>query len=98
MKTLEAFTAWLRQHNKRGFLGEFGAGSDKTCLAALDAMLAYIDRNHDVWMGWAYWAAGAWPPSYFTSVQPEKGADRPQMTVLSRWLARAPRESTGAGQ
>lgn len=86
--TLTAFTAWLRQHNKRGFLGEFGAGADQVCLAALDAMLKFMDDNREVWIGWTYWAAGAWPPNYFTSVQPADGADRPQMAVLLKYRSR----------
>ncbi len=94
--TLTGVTNWLRQNNKKGFLGEFGAGSDPTCLAALEAMLKYMDDNRDVWVGWTYWAAGAWPPSYFTSVQPVNGQDRPQMAVLLRHLS-APAESTGSG-
>ena len=94
--TLKGVTDWLRQNNKKGFLGEFGAGSDPTCLAALEAMLKFMDDNRDVWMGWTYWAAGAWPPSYFTSVQPVNGQDRPQMAVLLRHLS-APAESTGSG-
>ncbi len=85
--TLKAFTEWLRQHGKRGYLGEFGAGTDPTCLAALDAMLKFMDDNRGLWIGWSYWAAGAWPPSYFTSVQPVDGADRPQMIVLLKHLA-----------
>jgi endoglucanase len=85
--TLKAFTEWLRQHGKRGYLGEFGAGADPTCLAALDAMLTFMDDNRELWVGWSYWAAGAWPPSYFTSVQPVHGADRPQMIVLLKHLA-----------
>ena len=79
---LTAVTDWLRQHKKRGFLGEFGAGNNPTCMAALDAMLAHIDKNRDVWLGWTYWAAGAWPARYFTSVQPVNGVDTPQMQVL----------------
>ena len=98
--TLKAFTDWLHRHHQRGFLGEFGAGRDQTCLAALDAMLKFIDENRDVWAGWTYWAAGAWPPSYFTSVQPADGADRPQMAVLLNHLARARgnRATTGVRQ
>jgi endoglucanase len=80
--TLEKFTQWLRNNGKRGFLGEFGGGSDPVCLAALDAMLTYLAENSEVWLGWTYWAAGFWPPSYFTSVQPVNGEDRPQMSVL----------------
>ena len=52
-------------------------------------MLSFIDENRDVWVGWSYWAAGAWPPSYFTSVQPVNGVDRPQMSVLLDHLRRA---------
>ncbi len=81
-KALTAFTEWLRQHNKRGFLGEFGGGSDPVCMTALDRMLDSIARNNNVWLGWTYWAAGPWPQSYFTSVQPVAGDDRPQMDVL----------------
>jgi endoglucanase len=85
--TLEGFTRWLHQHRKRGFLGEFGAGSDPVCLAALDAMLTFMGENRDVWLGWTYWAAGAWPASYFTSVQPVNGEDRPQMSVLLKHVS-----------
>jgi endoglucanase len=46
-------------------------------------------QNRDVWIGWTYWAAGAWwPKDYFTSVQPLNGADRPQMNVLIKHVAR----------
>jgi endoglucanase len=93
--TLRAFTQWAREHKKRGYLGEFGAGADPSCLAALGAMLKFMDDNRDVWAGWSYWAAGAWPPSYFTSVQPVDGADRPQMSVLLNHVSRS---TTGARQ
>lgn len=86
--TLQLFTQWARQNKKRAYLGEFGVGTDTVCLNALNAMLAFIDENRDVWVGWSYWAAGAWPPSYFTSVQPVNGADRPQMSVLLNHLRR----------
>jgi endoglucanase len=29
-------------------------------LAALDQTLKYISENSDVWIGWTFWAAGAW--------------------------------------
>ncbi len=95
---LEGFTRWLRENHKTGFLGEFGASTDPTCMAALEKMLAYMQDNGDVWRGWSYWAAGAWwPQSYPFSVQPDKaGNDKPQMAVLSRYArkitqARKPR-------
>jgi endoglucanase len=100
-KALTAFTGWLRKHNKRGFLGEFGAGSDPVCMTALDGMLRFMSDNSDVWLGWTYWAAGPWPRSYFTSVQPVDGTDPPQMDVLLKYLAPktiAPMGQPGRGQ
>ncbi|RXZ32250.1 glycoside hydrolase family 5 protein [Sphingomonas desiccabilis] len=86
---LRAATAWLRSVRARGFLAEFGAGSDARCLATLERMLAFLDRNGDVWSGWTYWAAGPWwPASYDYSVQPSRtGGERPQMRVLRQHLA-----------
>jgi len=86
---LRGFTEWLRQQGKRGFLGEFAAGSDETCLQALDGMLAFMEQNADVWLGWTYWAAGSWwQPSYPFNVQPGKdGSEKPQMPLLSKHAA-----------
>jgi hypothetical protein len=33
-------------------LGAFGTGPDQVCLNAIDDMLAFIDNNTDVWLGW----------------------------------------------
>jgi len=93
VQTLASFTQRLRQTGKRGFLGEFGGAADPTCLAALDSMLNFMNQNRDVWLGWTYWAAGPWPASYFTSVQPIGGVDRPQMAVLLKHVARGGRSS-----
>lgn len=86
VQRLEGFTRWLRKHHKTGFLGEFGASTRPECMAALDGMLSYMEKNGDVWLGWSYWAAGAWwPPSYMFGVQPGRdGGDKPQMRILSR--------------
>jgi len=92
---LEPVTKWLLQHHKRGFLGEFGVGKDATCLTALDNMLGFIDRNRQAWLGWTYWAAGAWPPRYFTSVQPVNGVDPPQMKILLRHVAQPQQDRAG---
>ena len=95
IKTLTPFTQWARKHRKRGFLGEFGAGSNSTCLDALDRVLRFVAENNDVWMGWTYWAAGSWwSKDYFTSIQPLDGNDRPQMKVLEKYIkpAKMPRD------
>jgi endoglucanase len=82
------FTDWLRTHSKRGFLAEFGSGTDDTCLAALDDILTHLNQNSDVYLGWTYWAAGPWWPADYTSMslEPTDGVDRPQMAILSRHL------------
>ena len=83
---LAGVTNWLRQNGKRGFLGEFGASSNQTCLSGLDDMLDFVDNNRDVWLGWTYWAAGPWWGNYFLSIEPQNGQDRPQMAVLEQHM------------
>ena len=87
IETLAPFTQWAREHHKRGFLGEFGVGPSQTCLEALDRVLRYMAENSDVWIGWTYWAGGEWwPKDYFTNIQPDDGQERPQMSVLEKYL------------
>ena len=81
---LAVFTAWLRAHGRRGFLGEFAGGRNADCYAALDDMLSAVEDNADVWLGWTYWAAGPWWGEYLFTVEPVNGAERPQMAVLRR--------------
>lgn len=85
---LAAFDEWLAEHRLRGFLGEFGAGQNDTCLAALDDMLDFIDTNDDRWIGWTYWAAGPWWGEYIFEVEPDAAGefDDPQMDVLIEHL------------
>ncbi len=87
---LSVATDWLKANKRKGFLGEFGAGQNEQCRAGLDAMLEHMADNADVWLGWAYWAAGAWwPKDYPLSIEPKDGEDRPQMNVLAKWTGGA---------
>jgi endoglucanase len=91
IRTLTPFTIWARENRKRGFLGEFGAGTNPTCLAALEGALKFMAENNDVWQGWTYWAGGSlWDKNYFTSIQPLEGKDRPQMYVLEKFTRSPP--------
>lgn len=83
---LKNFTGWLREHGKRAFLGEFGVAKGETCEAALDDMLAHMDANADVWLGWTYWAAGPWWGNYMFSIEPKGGLDNPRMKILEKHL------------
>jgi len=83
---LEDFTAWLKENNHKGFLGEFAGGRNTTCLNGLDNMLNHLDANNDVWLGWAYWAAGPWWGEDIFTVEPKDGVDRPQMDILVKHM------------
>jgi endoglucanase len=83
---LQPFTDWLKAHGKKGFLGEFGAGSSNTCLAALAGILEHIEANAAHYLGWTYWAAGPWWSDYFMSLEPDGSVDAPQMRALAPYL------------
>ena len=70
----------------RPSLPEFGAGANPTCEAAVTSMLEFIGKQKDVWAGWVWWAGGPWWGNYFSSIEPENGADRPQMQWLIPFL------------
>lgn len=82
---LKAITKWATDNHQKLFLGEFGAGKDGTSLTALDNMLKYVSQHQDVWMGGTYWAGGAWWGDYGFSVEPQNGADAPQMSLLKQY-------------
>ncbi|MCC8536108.1 glycoside hydrolase family 5 protein [Xanthomonas axonopodis pv. poinsettiicola] len=90
---LRSFTGWLRSQRKRGFLGEFGASSNPTCMRALDDMLRYLEANRDVWVGSSVWAAGVWwRADYPFTLQPDaNGRDKPQLSILSAHARRVTR-------
>jgi endoglucanase len=81
-RRMKPFTDWLRAHRLKGFLGELSAGDGPECLEALGNLLAYVDENEDVYVGWTYWAAGPMWGDYFASIEPRRGQDRPQLGVL----------------
>jgi endoglucanase len=43
-------------------------------------------RDEKVWLGWTYWAAGAMWGAYPFSIQPGKGPEALQLTVLREFL------------
>lgn len=100
VQRLTAFTNWLEANHARGFLGEFGAGTDNTSLQTLTDTLDYLDANSSAWMGWTYWDAP--PPGWNTSdpfsIQPNGGADQPQLTVLQSFVAVPEPDSVGLAE
>lgn len=102
VERLAGFTQWLKDHNRRGFLGEFavarsmiGDGPTQIGDEALRNMLDHIHANSDVWLGWTWWAAGPWWGNYMFTLEPTStGADRPQMTILQPYLVGIPEPSS----
>lgn len=78
---------WLKAVHRRGFLAEFGVPSTPECADALDAMLTSMEHAPDVWLGWTYWAAGAWLGKYPMRIQPDLTGGTFQMAILRRHLS-----------
>jgi endoglucanase len=50
-------TAWLKQHNLKAFITEFGGSNTTACRDMLNTMLDYMASNEE-YIGWTAWAAG----------------------------------------
>lgn len=83
---LANFVTWLRDHGKKGFVGEFAGVNDPTCRAAVTDMLRYMMESSDVLVGWLWWAGGPWWGEYKFTLEPRNGRDRPQMALLAPFL------------
>lgn len=70
---LKAATAWLKENKQVGVLGEYAAGVNDQCLAALKDGLKYMADNKDVWKGAMWWAAGPWWADYMYNMEPTTG-------------------------
>jgi endoglucanase len=55
----------LRQNNHKAYLGELGASNSATCQTKIDDTLNSLEANADVWVGWAWWEAGAYNSGNF---------------------------------
>jgi endoglucanase len=82
------FVGWLREHGKKGFVGELAGGRNDKCNTAVTNMLTYIEDNGDVLEGWMWWAAGPGWGDYMFTLEPKGGVDRPQMALLAPFLAK----------
>lgn len=99
LKAIDDVTAWLKAHDRRGFLGEFATSDRPECLRALREMAARVDASPRQWLGWAYWGAGAWwPPDYVFNIEPTSTGERPQMKILLERLKAGKRPATSCGR
>ena len=93
---LRAFTQWCQTNKKKAFLGEFAVAVDSTSEAAVGDMLTYMESNPDVWLGYSWWAAGAWWGDYMYSIEPKDGQDKPQLAYLAPHLQPVPQTKSKA--
>ncbi|EWG53437.1 hypothetical protein FVEG_11867 [Fusarium verticillioides 7600] len=56
-KRFEAVTRILRRNGFQGMVTEFGGGPFPQCADTIQSMLAFLDRNSDVWYGWTAWGS-----------------------------------------
>jgi len=76
------FSEWLKQHNLRGIITEFGVpNDDPRWLELVQKLLAYLAQQN---IPWAYWAGGPWWGNYPLSAEPKNGVDSPIMAVLTK--------------
>jgi endoglucanase len=77
------FAQWLKLHQVRGIITEFGVpGDDPRWLELTRQLLAYLAQEN---IPWIYWAGGPWWGNYPLSAEPKKnGVDAPIMLVLTK--------------
>lgn len=75
-------TKWLKENNKKAFLGEFGVQENESCLLALQETLDYMNANSNNWIGWTYWTAGDWMESYPFNVFSKKALGNTRLELL----------------
>ncbi len=81
---IKPFIKWLKENNKKGFVGEFGVpNNDKRWLTVMDNFLRYLIENN---IGGCYWAAGRWWKDYPLSIEPIGFNDKPQMNIYEKYL------------
>lgn len=60
---LAPVTAWLKEHNFKAMITEFGAANGTQCESYVSDIINYMADN-DEWIGWTAWAAGPFWGSY----------------------------------
>ena len=84
---LQSATQWLKENEKKGFLGEFAGGVNQQCQAAVKGMLDFMEGNSEVWMGAEWWAAGPWWGDYMYNLEPtDGGAYEVYLPILEKYF------------
>ncbi|KAM0354874.1 hypothetical protein ACHAPU_000710 [Fusarium lateritium] len=57
VKRFVAVTEILQSNKLQGMITEFGGGPFPQCADTIRSMLAFLERNSDVWYGWTAWGS-----------------------------------------
>lgn len=82
----ERTTKWLKSHNKKAFLGEFGAQENKSCITALRDVMEFIYANSNEWVGWTYWTASDWMVKYSYNLFGSVGSTNQRKKIIKQYL------------
>lgn len=85
VRILQSATNWAQVNRKRLWLGEFGFAASAECMNTMREMLIFLDSSK-IWMGWSYWAAGAWWGNYPFSVEPNINYEKEQIQFLQKYF------------
>ncbi len=84
IKRVMPFVNWLKDNNKKGIVGAFGApDTDPRWLKLMENFLRYLNYNN---VAANYWASGKRWSGNPLSVYPLAQTDRPQMGVLQQFI------------
>jgi hypothetical protein len=92
---LSGITLWLRNNNRRAYLGEFGSSNDDVCKSAVNDIISYVEANSDVWVGWSWWNGGVFLSDTSYTIEPtgEEGnytADPKEVWLTSHMDTKCP--------
>ncbi|HHO56752.1 MAG TPA: glycoside hydrolase family 5 protein, partial [Trueperaceae bacterium] len=84
IERVQPFINWLKNNNKRGFIGEYGVPSDDDrWKVTLDNFLNHLAKNC---LSGSYWAAGPWWGDYPLTLEiKDDGADQNQMEIVKKY-------------
>jgi endoglucanase len=84
VQNLQPFVDWLNAHNALGIITEYGTPANAQWLTVTKNFLANVESQPRL-VGAVYWSAGPWWGNYPLSIQPNNGADQPQMSVVQKY-------------
>ncbi len=80
-KRLKSFVLWLKKHDVKGIIGEWGVPSNNRDWFPVAGEFTNLAKDHC--LDWYYWRGGVWGDRYLLSLEPKKGQEKPLTIFLS---------------